>query len=567
MKDAIQQAAAELHGTLLDPSTRLSTGSLRGFYYLSVAMARLRDPNDPVLDRDLVCHDLDLPDQDWEAPPPRKSAVFPNLTGTTVAAASANLPKTPCRAASKRRIPGPSPASGRQVQAHLRSPARRASHPLIRIGHRRSDDRRFRWHQTANTLSSPRNALSGDPDSPRLSWQANSPCILHAMRATGPLRRPFKAHVPFPGRQGHVSAQSAQTASQRERLGQSCVVEWNPYTPTTVGSPHHRQNPRPQDPGGTRWPTTGAMPSRRVATQSAFRMKASSAATPASSDTPIASPTPELNRRPIVHTGFISRFTGEPRVCVPVHNVRTLTHRPSILCSETAPSMNLQTARPDLPFTPHLSGSSPFSLPSAAADRFLPAASSGTKTLFYAQRDRKGRPRDLDRHLRSRSLHAGMAQAPRPPWNAAAFAHRFRTSTVFLPAVDFRTPCRPASGGRSTGSFTSGQASPSSSNSMKNSISTGSVQQRFACIPTPCAFASPRTDGSSDASTRRNWKAVALQRPSHPCFPARTAAIGNAYSVMHCPISCPRSMVSRRHFALPTRRYATGSSAPMPRIA
>ena len=65
MKDAIQQAAAELHGTLLEPVHPSVDRFPEGFYDLSVAMARLRDPNDPVLDRDLVCHDLDLPDQDW----------------------------------------------------------------------------------------------------------------------------------------------------------------------------------------------------------------------------------------------------------------------------------------------------------------------------------------------------------------------------------------------------------------------------------------------------------------------------------------------------------------------
>lgn len=64
MKDAIQQAAGELHRTPLELIHQSVDRFLEDFDDLSVAIARLRDPNDPILDWDQVCHDLDLLDQD-----------------------------------------------------------------------------------------------------------------------------------------------------------------------------------------------------------------------------------------------------------------------------------------------------------------------------------------------------------------------------------------------------------------------------------------------------------------------------------------------------------------------
>ena len=64
MKDAIHQAAAELHRTPLELVHQSVDRFLEDFDDLTVAIARLRDPNDPVLDWDQVCHDLDLLDQD-----------------------------------------------------------------------------------------------------------------------------------------------------------------------------------------------------------------------------------------------------------------------------------------------------------------------------------------------------------------------------------------------------------------------------------------------------------------------------------------------------------------------
>ena len=58
------QAAGELHRTPLELIYQSVDRFLEDFDDLSVAIARLRDPNDPILDWDQVCHDLDLLDQD-----------------------------------------------------------------------------------------------------------------------------------------------------------------------------------------------------------------------------------------------------------------------------------------------------------------------------------------------------------------------------------------------------------------------------------------------------------------------------------------------------------------------
>lgn len=52
---------------------------------------------------------------------------------------------------------------------------------------------------------------------------------------------------PF-GRKGHVSAQSAQTASQRERLSRFCVVECFHTARQQWEVPTTDKKPRPQDP-------------------------------------------------------------------------------------------------------------------------------------------------------------------------------------------------------------------------------------------------------------------------------------------------------------------------------
>ena len=125
-----------------------------------------------------------------------------------------------------------------------------------------------------------------------------------------------------------------------------------------------------------------------------------------------------------------------------------------------------------------------------------------------------------------------------------------------LLAVNFRTSCHPAGGGRSTGSFTSAQASLSSSSSMKTAL------QRVPCnnashVPThQASWFLQGTDGLSDVCKRRNWKAAASQPPATP-FPGENGRHRQR----------AWSMVSRRRFALPTPRYATGSPAPMPRTA
>ncbi len=64
MKDAIQQAAAELHCSPLELVHHSVDRFLEDFDDLSVAVARLCDANDPALEWDQVCHDLDLLDQD-----------------------------------------------------------------------------------------------------------------------------------------------------------------------------------------------------------------------------------------------------------------------------------------------------------------------------------------------------------------------------------------------------------------------------------------------------------------------------------------------------------------------
>ena len=132
----------------------------------------------------------------------------------------------------------------------------------------------------------------------------------------------------------------------------------DPYTPTTVGSPHHRQDPRPEDPA--LWNALSddrrdALEARchtvRVQDEGFFRSDASlircshRVAGPRLNGRPIVTPasfpgsqenhtcvylytcthinTPALNplfrTAPSIQPCFISRLTGEPRVCVPVH--------------------------------------------------------------------------------------------------------------------------------------------------------------------------------------------------------------------------------------------------------